>query len=73
MIDDEKSRTLTTANDKNIKTGTKTSRARAVGKLIAERAIAKGISAVVFDRGGFMYTGRIRALAESARENGLKF
>lgn len=47
--------------------------AKAVGKLIAERALAKGISMVVFDRGGHMYQGRVKALADAAREAGLKF
>lgn len=47
--------------------------AKAVGKMIAERALAKGIQQVAFDRSGFKYHGRIKALAEAARENGLKF
>lgn len=47
--------------------------AKAVGKLIAERALAKGIEKVAFDRSGFKYHGRVKALAEAARENGLKF
>ena len=47
--------------------------AKAVGQLIADRAKEKGISAVVFDRGGFQYHGRIKALADAAREGGLKF
>ena len=47
--------------------------ARAVGKLVAERAKAKGITSVVFDRGGYLYHGRVQALAEGAREGGLKF
>lgn len=54
-------------------TGTKTEQAVAVGKLVAERANAKGISEVVFDRGGYLYHGRVKALADAARENGLKF
>jgi large subunit ribosomal protein L18 len=54
-------------------TGTKTERARAVGQAIAERARAKGIEAVVFDRGGYLYHGRVQALADGAREGGLKF
>ena len=54
-------------------TGTKTDRARSVGKAIAERAREKGISTVVFDRGGYLYHGRIKALAEAAREAGLEF
>ena len=47
--------------------------ATAVGKLVAERALAKGIECVVFDRGGYLYHGRVQALAEGAREGGLKF
>jgi large subunit ribosomal protein L18 len=47
--------------------------AKAVGKIVAERAKAKGIEAVVFDRGGYLYHGRVKALAEAARESGLKF
>jgi large subunit ribosomal protein L18 len=51
----------------------KTAASAAVGKLIAERALAQGISQVVFDRGGYKYHGRVKALAEAAREGGLKF
>jgi large subunit ribosomal protein L18 len=51
----------------------KTAASAAVGKLIAERALAKGINQVVFDRGGYKYHGRVKALAEAAREGGLKF
>ena len=51
----------------------KTDQARVVGKLVAERAIAKGIKKVVFDRGGYKYHGRVKALAEAAREAGLEF
>ena len=53
--------------------GTKTEAAKAVGKLVAERAAEKGIKVVVFDRGGYLYHGRVQALAEAARENGLEF
>ncbi|MBK7311514.1 MAG: 50S ribosomal protein L18 [Sphingobacteriaceae bacterium] len=62
-------------NDKSLKSakGTKTEKAKLVGKLIAERAVAAGISEIVFDRNGFIYHGRIKALADAARENGLKF
>ncbi len=52
--------------------GTKTDAARQVGKTVAERALAKGIDTVVYDRGGFVYHGRVQALAEGAREGGLK-
>ena len=58
----------TTAGD-----GDKSAQAKAVGKLIAERAKAAGIETVVFDRGGFLYHGRVKALAEGAREGGLNF
>ena len=63
--------------EKDVKGGLKYSgnieAATAVGKLIAERALAAGVDSVAFDRGGFKYHGRIKALADSARENGLKF
>ena len=55
------------------KTGANIEAAKQVGKLIAERAVAKGIKDVVFDRGGYIYHGRIKALAEAAREGGLNF
>ena len=69
VIDDVAGVTL----DKEVSKGTKTEQAVVVGKLVAERAVAKGISEVVFDRGGYLYHGRVKALADSARENGLKF
>jgi len=77
LIDDVAGKTLASASslDKSIldnKTN-KISQAIAVGKLIAENAINVGVKNVVFDRGGFLYHGRIKALAESARESGLKF
>ena len=53
--------------------GTKSDRARTIGKTIAERAREKGVSTVVFDRGGYLYHGRIKALADAAREAGLEF
>jgi len=73
IIDDMKSTTIVSASDLKAKTGTKTERAKAVGAEVAKSAIAKGIKSCVFDRNGFKYTGRIKALADSAREAGLKF
>ncbi|MBR76858.1 MAG: 50S ribosomal protein L18 [Flavobacteriales bacterium] len=77
VIDDTVGKTLAAAssNDKNLNDfkGTKIDQATAVGKSIAENAKSAGIEAVVFDRGGFLYHGRVKALAESARESGLKF
>lgn len=72
LIDDVSNITLTSASSADSK-GTKTEQASAVGKLIADNALKAGISSVVFDRGGFLYHGRVKALAESAREGGLKF
>lgn len=63
--------------DKDVKTQleglTKTDAAKVVGKVLAERALKKGVETVVFDRGGYLYTGRVKALADGAREAGLKF
>ena len=78
VIDDTSGTTLAAAstNEPEARTslsGSKTDRARAVGKTIAERAREKGVSAVVFDRGGYLYHGRIKALADGAREAGLEF
>lgn len=79
VIDDVTGNTLVAASslDKEIKSahayGGNKGAATAVGKLIAERALAKGIEKVVFDRGGYIYHGRVAALAEGAREAGLKF
>ena len=72
LIDDVSNITLTSASSAN-SNGTKTEQASAVGKLIADNALKVGVSSVVFDRGGFLYHGRVKALAESAREGGLKF
>jgi large subunit ribosomal protein L18 len=57
----------------DLRTGADKAAAAAVGKLVAERAIAAGVSAVVFDRGSYIYHGRVKALAEAAREGGLSF
>ena len=76
VIDDVNGVTLASASslDKAIEGyGGNIAAATAVGKLVAERAKAKGIEAVVFDRGGYLYHGRVKALAEGAREGGLKF
>ena len=76
IIDDVNGVTLASASslDKAIEGyGGNVTAASAVGKLIAERALAKGIENVVFDRGGYLYHGRVQALAEGAREGGLKF
>ena len=76
VIDDVAGNTLVAASslDKAIEgNGSNKAAARAVGKLIAERAKAKGIDTVVFDRGGYLYHGRVAELAEGAREGGLEF
>ncbi|GMN10922.1 50S ribosomal protein L18 [Croceitalea sp. MTPC9] len=76
LIDDVSGKTLAAASsrDKNIDAkGTKTEVANAVGKAIAEKAKKAGIEAVAFDRGGNLYHGRVKSLAEGAREAGLKF
>ena len=76
IIDDVAGNTLVAASslDKAIEgNGSNKAAARAVGKLIAERAKAKGIDTVVFDRGGYLYHGRVAELAEGAREGGLEF
>ena len=72
VIDDLSGKTLAAASSKGA-AGTKVEQAGVVGKAIAKKAIAAGISSVVFDRGGYLYHGRIKALAEGAREGGLKF
>ena len=79
IINDDEGRTLCAASSldgdlrKETKRGSNVAAAKAVGQLIAARAKEKGITAVVFDRGGFQYHGRVRALADAAREGGLKF
>ena len=76
VIDDADGKTLVSASsvDKGAKTnGGNVAAAKAIGKLVAERAKEKGITRVVFDRGGFPYHGRIKALADAAREAGLEF
>jgi large subunit ribosomal protein L18 len=77
LVDDQAGRTIMEASSrvKDIASakGTKTEKARMVGKLIAEKAGQAGISRVVFDRNGYLYHGRVKSLAEAAREGGLKF
>ena len=76
IIDDTKGITLVSASslEKGFECeGTKTDAAKKVGMMVAERAKAKGIDVVVFDRGGYVYHGRVQALAEGAREGGLQF
>ena len=79
VIDDSAGRTLAAAStlDASLREGLRTGADRAaaglVGKLVAERALAAGVTAVVFDRGSYIYHGRVKALAEAAREGGLSF
>ena len=79
VIDDAQGRTLAAAStlDKGLRDGGKTGAdkdaATAVGKMVAERAVAAGVTQVVFDRGSYLYHGRVKALAEAAREGGLAF
>lgn len=79
LVDDEAGRTVLAASslDKSLsdalKSGGDQEAAKSVGRLIAERALANGISSVVFDRGGHIFQGRVKALADAAREAGLKF
>jgi large subunit ribosomal protein L18 len=79
IIDDRNGRTLVSASSvdkeskKNLKGGGNIASAKAVGKFIAERAKSAGVSKVVFDRGGYKYHGRVKALADAAREAGLQF
>jgi len=79
VIDDAQGRTLAAASSiekslrESLKNGADKAAAAAVGKLIAERASAAGVKAVVFDRGGYLFHGRVKALADAAREGGLNF
>ena len=79
VIDDLKGETLASASSLekdmrgSLKTGANVEAAKAVGKRLAERASAKGIKQVVFDRGSYLYHGRVKALADAARESGLSF
>jgi large subunit ribosomal protein L18 len=79
VIDDDAGITVVAASSlektarEGLKTGASVDAAKAVGKLIAERAKEKGVKNVVFDRGGYLYHGRVKALADAAREGGLNF
>jgi large subunit ribosomal protein L18 len=76
LIDDVNGKTLVAANSRNksiANAGNKVEKSHEVGKALATAAVAKGITACVFDRGGNLYHGRIKALAEGAREGGLNF
>ena len=75
VIDDQKGETLVAAStlERKTKTGGNVAAAKEVGKAVAEKAVAKGIKQVVFDRGGYLYHGRVKALADAAREAGLEF
>jgi large subunit ribosomal protein L18 len=73
VIDDQNGVTLVSASTIKMKTGGNVASAKEIGKKVAELAVEKGIKKVVFDRGGFLYHGRIKALADAAREAGLEF
>jgi large subunit ribosomal protein L18 len=79
IIDDAKGETLAAASSlektmrESLKSGANVNAAKAVGKAVAERAVAKGVKQVVFDRGSYLYHGRVKALADAAREGGLDF
>jgi large subunit ribosomal protein L18 len=72
LVDDVGARTMAAASDLGVAKGDKTARAKEVGRAIANRARAAGVERVVFDRGGRLYHGRVRAVAEGAREAGLQ-
>jgi large subunit ribosomal protein L18 len=75
LVDDSTGRTLTSASSLDVRSakGTKSDQAVEVGKLLAENAKKADVTSVVFDRGGYLYHGRVKALAEAAREGGLQF
>jgi large subunit ribosomal protein L18 len=72
LVDDGAARTLVSASDTSISDGDKSARAKQVGQTLAERAKAAGVDRVVFDRGGRLFHGRVKALADGAREGGLE-
>ena len=73
LVDDLAGKTIIATSSKGIENGTKTEIAAAVGKKIAEKALEAGITEVVFDRNGYLFHGRVKSLADAAREGGLKF
>jgi large subunit ribosomal protein L18 len=73
VIDDQTGQTLVSASSIKLKTGGNVAAAKEIGKVVAEAAVKQGIKKVVFDRGGYLYHGRIKALADAAREAGLEF
>ena len=73
VVDDQTGQTLVSASSIKLKSGGNVAAAKETGKAVAEKAVAKGIKRVVFDRGGYLYHGRVKALADAAREAGLEF
>ena len=73
VIDDQKGETLVSASSIKLKTGGNVAAAKEIGKTVAELAVQQGIKKVVFDRGGYLYHGRVKALADAARAAGLEF
>ncbi|MFP4478462.1 MAG: 50S ribosomal protein L18 [Candidatus Izemoplasmatales bacterium] len=73
VIDDTNSVTLASASSLDLENGANIEGAKTVGKLVAEKAVKQGVKKVVFDRGGYLYHGRVKALADAAREAGLEF
>lgn len=73
FIDDDSGKTLVSGSTKEIESGSELEKAKKLGKTLAEEALSKKISKIVFDRGGYLYTGKVKAFADSAREGGLSF
>ena len=73
LVDDSEGKTLVSASSKGIEEGTKSEVAAKVGQAIAEKALAAGITEVVFDRNGYLFHGRVKSLADAARNGGLNF
>ena len=73
LVDDSEGKTLASASSKGIEGGTKSEKAAKVGQAIAEKALTAGIAEVVFDRNGYLFHGRVKSLADAARNGGLKF